>query len=966
MDRNHIVDQVDNKELKFVHQFLIQHNFENTADALMTEATIKGFKDFKTDLRTKDEIYEYYYEQIMLSYKNGDWRTFFKLWNLLIPKDAMQTKACKILMLHLYVYFVMLPKRVLLLHWYKEKNKAESNIGDPLATLNPQDPEFEENFMTEIEKNLNDSMEQLRNFLNTTGKELENDTELRPYFALPFIEDPYAEPFLSKIFEQSWTDELTENLLVLLKLYKPQIFSDIKHTDENNSKFPSNYTSASEEPKSDIVTEKSINNNIPIIPNDRNIPIFFEAGETDEQCSSYDNIKYSKKSKSIQTVSMNSSEEDLYSTHFTKKNKQLLQCTQELAVTKSHLCNIHSNYEKVKVRFHKLHADYHKLMNIARVLTTALEDSIKGQMIDFQDILESCIKIFPDLFNQNVKDTSHFSSESLLDKSRSDMKIIQYPESYSIFVPPKLLDFKKIKLHLINGSIKIKLFLLQALRRKITFSQPGDRDETVHEYISKDLLGLHSKIANYKGKSILPYLLTPQNVVIPHPLQQSIMRLLNALASFRCGRDYLSFDSTVVDMVFKCLNSTCANNIDTLTCNMIIAMLQKLSLRKQQRIYMIENGLVEWLIRHLHEQCRVMDSYRLEYATALLMNLSLHQVAQKRASTIASLLISTLIDLLLMDHAMALPYINGALNNFLTNRVINEEAKKMKFSAILEQYSKCKTGKIRDHLDHILRIHRGEIIVKMEDEQMIDNDNEEFDVLESQLDENDPVKNNYGELCGESLLETYYMISPKVIQKKEIISDVSSFADLRPNGMNTVQSNQVKNLYRQQELVPQTGEENLSRKSLNKKRDIRNRSSNMTIEDSIQKMLPYSKPQLRAIEFRPSSFKEQQISKRQIVNDKWNLVDKISMKKDYNESATYLYENQIAKESSNTVVASSVLLEIGSPAESTVTEKMSSIASLNIEGNDKITNDSIPWIHMAELDTEEAFLAKPKLPRTPP
>lgn len=83
---------------------------------------------------------------------------------------------------------------------------------------------------------------------------------------------------------------------------------------------------------------------------------------------------------------------------------------------------------------------------------------------------------------------------------------------------------------------------------------------------------------------------------------------------------------------------------------MMIAMLQKLSLRKQQRIYMIENGLVEWLIHHLYDQCRVMDSYRLEYATALLMNLSLHQVALKRASALAPLLISTLVDLLLMDH----------------------------------------------------------------------------------------------------------------------------------------------------------------------------------------------------------------------------------------------------------------------------------------------------------------------------
>jgi len=31
-------------------------------------------------------------------------------------------------------------------------------------------------------------------------------------------------------------------------------------------------------------------------------------------------------------------------------------------------------------------------------------------------------------------------------------------------VSPKLLDYKKIKLHLINGDVKTKLLLLQALR----------------------------------------------------------------------------------------------------------------------------------------------------------------------------------------------------------------------------------------------------------------------------------------------------------------------------------------------------------------------------------------------------------------------------------------------------------------------------------------------------------------------
>jgi len=84
---------------------------------------------------------------------------------------------------------------------------------------------------------------------------------------------------------------------------------------------------------------------------------------------------------------------------------------------------------------------------------------------------------------------------------------------------------------------------------------------------------------------------------------------------------------------------------------MMVAMLQKLSLRSQQRIYMIESGLLEWLINHLHDKCRIINLYQLEYATALLMNLSLHRLAQARASKVASLLVSTLLILFSLDHA---------------------------------------------------------------------------------------------------------------------------------------------------------------------------------------------------------------------------------------------------------------------------------------------------------------------------
>lgn len=111
-----------------------------------------------------------------------------------------------------------------------------------------------------------------------------------------------------------------------------------------------------------------------------------------------------------------------------KSDKRLIQCNRELALTKSHLYNIHTNYEKLKVRFHKLHADYHKLVDVTGELTVALENSVKGQHVDVQRTLEICMKIFPDLFNQNIRETSYVS------KTKKEMGIIAYVYFYKLFI----------------------------------------------------------------------------------------------------------------------------------------------------------------------------------------------------------------------------------------------------------------------------------------------------------------------------------------------------------------------------------------------------------------------------------------------------------------------------------------------------------------------------------------------------
>jgi len=117
-----------------------------------------------------------------------------------------------------------------------------------------------------------------------------------------------------------------------------------------------------------------------------------------------------------------------------KSDKRLIQYDRELVVTKSRLCSIHTNYEKLKVRFYKLHADYHKLIDVAGELTMALENSVKGQNVDIQRTLEICMKIFPDLFNQNIRETSYVSKKGTKKKKLVAYILLNFSINFSFLM----------------------------------------------------------------------------------------------------------------------------------------------------------------------------------------------------------------------------------------------------------------------------------------------------------------------------------------------------------------------------------------------------------------------------------------------------------------------------------------------------------------------------------------------------
>ncbi|KYM86613.1 LisH domain-containing protein ARMC9 [Atta colombica] len=979
-----IRNQMADKNIEVIHKFLLDHNFESTAEALIQEALKMGFQTLKHKLGKVIDPYV----QLMLCYNMGDYSTFFQLWSNLFSNSIKQCEEYKKLTFYLHVYFAILPKRKLHANQHKygkialrsETNTLKlSSIENDLLEKCKESKNIinnKQNNAVEIEKN-NSNMKQLQDYLDGDGKELEYDTELQPFYALPFIEDLYTNTCFSKMLEQPWADELLKNLDSFITCHR-QDLSNLDNINSNKTQLqnlvqvhtmPVTKTIAME---SGVAQNKTIKNNIPIVPNDRDLPIFLDNDEEQYYFS-----KTSLKSKSTQThiigsqIIINNLREDIINPEESvsnllkmhKSDKRLIQYDRELVVTKSRLCSIHTNYEKLKVRFHKLHADYHKLIDVARELTMALENSVKGQNIDIQRTLEICMKIFPDLFNQNIRETSY---PSLLQLDRINVKAITLPKLDVTAVPvsPKLLDYKKIKLHLISGDVKTKLLLLQALRWKITLMQSAEQDEILHEYISRDLLGLHGQIASDNGKSILPCLLTAGEAYARHLLQQFTARLLNTLASFRCGRDYLSVGSSVINVTFACLDNNYADGVDPFACDMMVAMLQKLSLRRQQRIYMIESGLLEWLINHLHDKCRIISLYRLEYATALLMNLSLHRLAQARASKISSLLMSTLIVLLSINYTSSLPYINGALNNFLNNPVINEEAKKIKRSNISEYLgNNQKSAEIRKHLDHVLRIQRCENVNTPQNDETGDDDNEDLDVLESELDENDPLQNYIGELNGETLLAMCYSISSKISQ--ETVNTDTTLQQISTLNSIDFYGNQHKNHV------------------CNKHPSYPTLRYNTKTEKKILPKESYIKQAIFAklSDLSNFSLKEQQIvtngTKKSNVNVLKNIIWPANAIKK-NNRYEFDYDNQfrtkilIYRDSSETVVTSStILVPDRENGQAEIQEKFSSIASLIIYRNSNNCNSNIindtSWKDDPELaKEEEAFLAKPKLSRTPP
>ncbi|XP_062484970.1 lisH domain-containing protein ARMC9 isoform X4 [Pezoporus occidentalis] len=408
-------------------------------------------------------------------------------------------------------------------------------------------------------------------------------------------------------------------------------------------------------------------------------------------------------------------------------------------------------------QFNKMQVDYRNLIGVTAELVDSLEATVNGKMITPGYLQSVCVRLCNNQMRQKVAHSIDFTrpgtgyysmspcddgyASTMLRASIAPVKMQDVP-----LLPS--LDYEKVKKDLITGNDRLKAFLLQALRWRLTKSYPGEqRDTVLQAYISNDLLDCHSNCQ----RSVLK-LLHSTSVVV----RQYMARLINAFASLSEGRVYLSQNPTLLQMLEERLK---AEDKDSLTWENVLGALQKFSLRRALQSAMIKDGLIFWLVDVLTDTDCLSD-YTLAYSVALLMNLCLRSAGKNMCAEIANHVLRVLSDLLGHENHEIQPYVNGALYSILAIPSVREEARAMGMEEILRCFVKEGNAEMIRQTEYIIRQLNSEPLndgIVSDDEEEENNKEEDHDIMEADLDKDEVLQPQLGELTGEKLLTTEYL-----------------------------------------------------------------------------------------------------------------------------------------------------------------------------------------------------------------
>lgn len=158
------------------------------------------------------------------------------------------------------------------------------------------------------------------------------------------------------------------------------------------------------------------------------------------------------------------------------------------------------------------------------------------------------------------------------------------------------------------------------------------------------------------------------------------MTFVNALSSECLGRSYLLQKGDLVAELVRCLR---AEEGDTNLRQCVLGTLQKFSLRRKPQTIMIQLDMIRWISTTLREEGDRLSDYSIEYATALLMNLSLRSSGKDKCEEPDIDLLKVLNSLVEHENLQVRTYVNGTLYSIFTREKLREEAKALGMPDVL-------------------------------------------------------------------------------------------------------------------------------------------------------------------------------------------------------------------------------------------------------------------------------------------
>lgn len=250
--------------------------------------------------------------------------------------------------------------------------------------------------------------------------------------------------------------------------------------------------------------------------------------------------------------------------------------------------------------------------------------------------------------------------------------------------------------------------------------------------------------------------LLDQLLVSTRRVKEFTARFLNVISSESKGRSYMLQKDNLIQLLVQILY---AEKQDTILRQNALGVLQKLSLRKVAQSVMIELNMLDWLMKVLKHELDAIGDYTLEYAAALLMNLSLRKAGKNKLEEHAADVMTMLNKFLNHSNTQVKTYINGTLYSILTRPMMKQAAIKLGMEKRLKGLCSTAEDSIKRQISFILEQikHEGDSETSTEDEQEEVEDEEfEGEDLIAEEEDMDDIIMLPGVLTGEGLLRERY------------------------------------------------------------------------------------------------------------------------------------------------------------------------------------------------------------------